>query len=139
MISNIIPCTTLLYWIAAVVLSGAISLLMVLRLYVFYTLGICKSKNRMDGKTVIITGCTSGIGKETARDLAKRGARIIMACRNTDIANQLKSFVIKITILITLLNGSRWKWGNYSSYLLIFFENHHCYKNFFWLFFQKVM
>lgn len=60
----------------------------------------------MDGKTIIITGCTSGIGKETTRDLAKRGARIIIACRNTDIANQLKGsagFVTKITILITLL------------------------------------
>jgi len=49
----------------------------------------------MDGKTIIITGCTSGIGIETARDLAKRGARIIMACRNMDIANQLKGFVSK--------------------------------------------
>jgi len=78
---------------AAIVLGGAILLLagvILLRLYIFYTLGICKSKNRMDGKTVIITGCTSGIGKETARDLAKRGARLIMACRNTDTANQLK-------------------------------------------------
>jgi len=56
-------------------------------------LGICKSKNRMDGKTIIITGCTSGIGKETTRDLAKRGAKIIMACRNMDTANKLKGFV----------------------------------------------
>lgn len=95
MILNSTPCTTLLYWSAAIVSGGAILLLVGLRLYVLYSLGMCKSKNRMDRKTVIITGCTSGIGKETARDLAKRGARIIMACRNTDIANQLKGFVIK--------------------------------------------
>ncbi|XP_071574274.1 retinol dehydrogenase 14 [Temnothorax nylanderi] len=95
MILNIIPCTTLLYWIAAIVSGGVILLLIGLRLYVFCTLGICKSKNHMDGKTVIITGCTSGIGKETTRDLAKRGARIIMACRNTDIANQLKDEIVK--------------------------------------------
>ena len=56
----------------------------------------------MDGKTIIITGCTSGIGKETARDLAKRGARIIMACRNTDTANQFKGFVTKITLYFIL-------------------------------------
>lgn len=106
MILNIIPCTTLLYWIAIIVLGGVILFLVGLRLYIVCTLGICKSKNRMDGKTIIITGCTSGIGKETAKDLAKKGARIIMACRNTEIANQLKGFVTKTTILITLLSGN---------------------------------
>ncbi|XP_050094972.1 retinol dehydrogenase 14 isoform X3 [Anopheles aquasalis] len=44
----------------------------------------------MDGKTVIITGANSGIGKETARDLARRGARIIMACRNMETAKQAR-------------------------------------------------
>lgn len=45
----------------------------------------------MEGKTVLITGANSGIGKETARDIAKRGARIIMACRNLDTANAVRS------------------------------------------------
>ncbi|KAL6420043.1 hypothetical protein ACFW04_010999 [Cataglyphis niger] len=90
-----IQCTTLLYCLAATVLGGAILLLIGLRVYVVYTLGICKSKNKMNGKTVIITGCTSGIGKETARDIAKRGARLIMACRNMDTANQLKDEIVK--------------------------------------------
>ena len=34
------------------------------------------------GKTVIITGGTSGLGLETAKELSLRGARIILVCRS---------------------------------------------------------
>ncbi|HUO40619.1 MAG TPA: oxidoreductase [Mycobacterium sp.] len=36
-----------------------------------------------DGRTVIITGANSGLGAVTARELARNGAKIIMAVRNT--------------------------------------------------------
>ncbi|OBK22035.1 oxidoreductase [Mycobacterium asiaticum] len=36
------------------------------------------------GRTVVITGANGGLGAITARELAGRGARIIMAVRNTD-------------------------------------------------------
>lgn len=53
----------------------------------------------MDGKTVIVTGANGGIGKETAKDLAKRGARVIMACRNMELANVARGKVFNITSL----------------------------------------
>lgn len=44
--------------------------------------GQFKKDTRIDGKVVIITGANSGIGKETAIDLAKRGGKIYIACRD---------------------------------------------------------
>ena len=46
--------------------------------------GVCTSKARLDGKTVIITGANSGIGLETAVDMAKRNARVILGCRSVE-------------------------------------------------------
>lgn len=94
---SIISCSTLCYLAAAVIFGGAFLFISAIKLYLYFSLGICKSKNKMNGKTVIITGCTSGIGKETARDLAKRGARVIMACRNVKNATELKDELVKET------------------------------------------
>lgn len=76
--------------ILATLITAFITLLTLIHFYCYITLGKCFSKNKMEGKTVLITGANGGIGRETAKDLAKRGARIIMACRNLDSANLVK-------------------------------------------------
>lgn len=52
---------------------------------------------RIDGKVVIVTGCNTGIGKETVLDLASRGAHIHMACRDKTKCEETKNEIIEKT------------------------------------------
>ena len=44
--------------------------------------GELKPSDRLDGKTVLVDGASSGLGFAVAVDMAKRGASLIMACRS---------------------------------------------------------
>ncbi|XP_048778378.2 retinol dehydrogenase 12-like [Ostrea edulis] len=77
--------------IACVAVTGVT--LYALRLWVAG--GKCYSKVRLDKKTVIITGANTGIGKETAIDLAGRGAKVILACRDRCRGERALSDVIR--------------------------------------------
>lgn len=45
------------------------------------------------GKTVLITGASGGIGLITARELARRGAHLVLVCRNPDRAASARATV----------------------------------------------
>ncbi|CAN9511210.1 unnamed protein product [Ophioblennius macclurei] len=57
----------------------------------------CTSQVTLSGKTVIVTGSNTGIGKWTAIDLAKRGARVILACRSQQRGMSALEEVKKVT------------------------------------------
>lgn len=43
----------------------------------------------IEGKVIAITGASSGIGEATARELARRGARVVLGARRTERLEQL--------------------------------------------------
>lgn len=51
----------------------------------------------MKNKLCIITGANSGIGFETAKELARQGAFIVMVCRNEDKADAAKKAILNET------------------------------------------
>jgi hypothetical protein len=55
------------------------------------------SSKSLSGKTIIITGSNTGIGFQTALDLARRNGRIILACRNSRKGEAAKNRIIQLT------------------------------------------
>ncbi len=55
------------------------------------------SLNRIENKTVIITGANSGLGFEIAKTALIKGAKVVMACRNLERAESARNKLIKLT------------------------------------------
>jgi NAD(P)-dependent dehydrogenase (short-subunit alcohol dehydrogenase family) len=56
-----------------------------------------KNTNRIDGKVAIVTGSNAGLGKETALEFAKRGAKVYLACRDMTRCEAAKKEIIDLS------------------------------------------
>lgn len=83
----VLPCLAVLVLVA----------ILCVKLYIKFTSGKCRSYQSMNDKTVIITGGNRGLGKETALNLALRGARVILACRNVEQGRAAAEEIIQRT------------------------------------------
>ncbi|XP_052872287.1 retinol dehydrogenase 12-like [Anopheles cruzii] len=59
--------------------------------------GQFRKNTRCDGKVILITGANTGIGKETARELLKRGGKVYIACRSLERANEARNDIVAQT------------------------------------------
>ncbi|XP_026749979.2 retinol dehydrogenase 13-like [Galleria mellonella] len=57
----------------------------------------CHTNARLDGKVVIVTGGSGGIGYEAAKVLAGHGARVIIASRNETKMKEAKKRIVEAT------------------------------------------
>jgi len=72
-------------------------ILVIIKVLIKLTIGWNKSYTCLAEKTTIVTGSNTGIGFFTAQEFAKRGARVILACRDKDRAEKAKEKIIEAT------------------------------------------
>ncbi|KAF5396046.1 Retinol dehydrogenase 14 [Paragonimus heterotremus] len=54
----------------------------------------CTIVERLDGKLALVTGANCGIGLSIVAELARRGCRVIMACRNLERGRAAKELIL---------------------------------------------
>merc|ERR1711892_1605593 len=103
------------YVLLVCTIAGGVIILIALLFRAWMQGETCRSSAPMDGKTVVITGCNTGIGKITALDLSKRGAKIVMLCRSVekaeaaadDIRSEAKGEVVVLKLDLASLASVR--------------------------------
>lgn len=96
------------------VLLVLFGVLFLIKIYFVHSSKQCKNYVCLNGKTALITGANTGkisvlmldfclkifftgIGFQAALEFAKRGARVILACRDQEKANQAREKIIELT------------------------------------------
>lgn len=82
--------------IVALLVAGLVVLILT-SFYCKSTNPICTSIERIEGKIVIVTGGTAGIGLEIAKDLARRGAKVIIACPVQKEGHEARDHLVQAT------------------------------------------
>lgn len=86
--------SSLIAMLAFTVTMALVTSVFIIRTWLSVTCGKCTSNRSLTGQTVIITGGNTGIGLEAARDLAQRGARVIIACRDVVKGQQAAESIV---------------------------------------------
>ncbi|KAG6449324.1 hypothetical protein O3G_MSEX005982 [Manduca sexta] len=86
-----------LFYLLLALVGLSLTIILGLRLWMEPIKGVCQSKAKLNGKTALVTGGNAGIGLETARDLARRGAKVIIASRDEKKSMDAVQDIIKTT------------------------------------------
>ncbi|XP_057599466.1 retinol dehydrogenase 12-like [Hippopotamus amphibius kiboko] len=91
---------------------GSVLLILVLLLrlsaqawHKFYLWDLQHCSTDLTGKTAVVTGANSGMGKFVSQELARRGARVILACRSRERGQQALAEIRAATKSTRLLLG----------------------------------
>ncbi|XP_049880161.1 retinol dehydrogenase 12-like [Pectinophora gossypiella] len=74
-----------------------VALVVVLKVCLEPVKGVCKCTSKLHGRVALVTGGNSGLGLETARELTRRGARVIIASRDANKSQQAIADIVSTT------------------------------------------